>query len=42
MFRTFLCLMVAVAGAWSAAPAAGPEMLYVGTYSGKESMGIYL
>lgn len=42
MFRTFLCLMVAVAGAASAARAAGPEMLYVGTYSGKESMGIYL
>ena len=42
MFRTFLCLIVALAGASSAALAAGPEMLYVGTYSGKESMGIYL
>jgi 6-phosphogluconolactonase len=42
MFRTLLALFVAATCAVPTAPAAEPEMLYVGTYSGKDSLGIYL
>ena len=42
MFCTLLALFVAATCAVPTAPAAEPEMLYVGTYSGKDSLGIYL
>jgi len=42
MYKNLMGLLVAAVWAMPAAAAEGPEMLYVGTYSGKESMGIYL